>query len=872
VYFEKGNDPVRNLAGTVTGTSYIHEGLDAGIVYHYYVSAVNSDGEGAFSLHTFAKTLTAGPAIVTATGLSANSIRVAWSAAAGAAGYKIHSAASLSGDKSVVGTTITETTYTHTGLQAGTSYFYFVTAVLSDGESAYSPGASAITVPAAPVGVTAAAQSANSISVSWTAATGAASYKVYYAASAGGEKTLVGTVTSGTSYTHTGLSASTAYYYFITAVNASGESDFSQYTENAAAVTKAPAPTGVTATALSATSIQVSWNAVSGAASYKIYSAASSTAAKTQAGTSTETAYTHSGLQAGTTCYYFVVAVVGASESDYSAAVSIITYPNAPTGVAATAASANSISVSWTAATGAASYKVYYAASAGGEKTLAGTVTSGTSYTHTGLSASTAYYYFITAVNASGESGFSQYTENAAAVTKAPAPSGVTATALSATSIQVSWNAVSGAASYKIYSAASSSGTKNLLATVASGTSYTHSGLSSATDYYYWITAVNNDGESAFSEWASARVLTLPSVPTGVNAAALSTGSVSVSWNAVAGAASYKVYSASSSSGTKNLIATVTDAAYTHTGLTADTYYYYFVTAVNGVGESGYSAYVSAKTGTIPAPTGVTVTAQSATSVMVSWNSVSEATSYKIYWSYRLPSWSYSETVLAQTTTGTSWLHTGVQASTTHYYYVVAVNASGESGRSTEMSVTTPALPPGPTGVTAAAVSKTSTSIKVSWAAMSGASSYKVYYATSPGGEKLPAGTSTSASYTHSGLPANQTYYYWVTAVASGVESAWSASYGEWLLVPAPANVTYTITSLNSITLQWDACGGAYAYDVYYISSAMSSSKSLATLQTSYLFGGLASGLTYRFAVVALYEDGYYDNESDLSDFVQFTW
>ncbi|MHB9292826.1 hypothetical protein Holit_01937 [Hollandina sp. SP2] len=82
-------------------------------------------------------------------------------------------------------------------------------------------------------------------------------------------------------------------------------------------------------------------------------------------------------------------------------------------------------------------------------------------------------------------------------------PSGVTATAQSSSSIRVSWNSVSGATSYKVYRSASASGTYTLI-TTTTATSYTNTGLSSRTTYYYKVSAVNSAGASAQSAYASA--------------------------------------------------------------------------------------------------------------------------------------------------------------------------------------------------------------------------------------------------------------------------------------------------------------------------------------------------------------------------------
>ncbi|MDO8988399.1 MAG: fibronectin type III domain-containing protein [Sideroxyarcus sp.] len=84
------------------------------------------------------------------------------------------------------------------------------------------------------------------------------------------------------------------------------------------------------------------------------------------------------------------------------------TAPAAPTGVAATAASSTQINVGWTAVSGATSYNIYRSTSpsvqiTSGNKINTGTVAAST-YSDTGLTASTTYYYKVTAVNADGES------------------------------------------------------------------------------------------------------------------------------------------------------------------------------------------------------------------------------------------------------------------------------------------------------------------------------------------------------------------------------------------------------------------------------------------------------------------------------------
>ncbi|MEU5982825.1 glycoside hydrolase family 18 protein [Streptomyces sp. NPDC047434] len=79
------------------------------------------------------------------------------------------------------------------------------------------PGGTPVGIPAAPTGLTAGAPTSSSVPLSWSASSGATSYHVYQ----GGTKVLT---VSGTSATVTGLAASTAYSFRVTAANSAGES------------------------------------------------------------------------------------------------------------------------------------------------------------------------------------------------------------------------------------------------------------------------------------------------------------------------------------------------------------------------------------------------------------------------------------------------------------------------------------------------------------------------------------------------------------------------------------------------------------------------------------------------------------------------
>jgi hypothetical protein len=178
--------------------------------------------------------------------------------------------------------------------------------------------------------------------------------------------------------------------------------------------------------------------------------------------------------------------------------------------------------------------------------------------------------------------------------TRPNAPTGVTATAQSSTGISVSWSAVSGATSYKVYYGTNASSITSVAETVTTGTSYTHTGRSINTTYYYRVTAINSAGESDPSASVSAKTLNAPSAPINVVAAHAdydsrrntSRNSIKITWDAVPGAVKYNVYELQGSFW--NIVgSTTTGTEWTHTGLQPGTSHSYIVKAVDSGGTEG---------------------------------------------------------------------------------------------------------------------------------------------------------------------------------------------------------------------------------------------------------------------------------------------
>jgi len=266
--------------------------------------------------------------------------------------------------------------------------------------------------------------------------------------------------------------------------------------------------------------------------------------------------------------------------------------PDPPTGIVTSINSTNSITIGWGSVSGSTGYYIYRSTTTVGPYERIGSSTS-TSYTDNNLSDGTTYYYRISGYNNGGEGSQSYYIN---ATTLPIAPTSVTATANSTTSITISWSSVKGATGYRIYRSTASSDTYEQIGT-SSTTSYTNSGLTAGTTYYYKVSAYNNGGESFQSSVISATTsLVIPSSVTGMMVTANSTTSITISWSSVAGATGYRIYRSTTSSGVYEQIGTSVATTYENTGLKENTAYFYKVSAYNSGGEGSQSNTISAKT------------------------------------------------------------------------------------------------------------------------------------------------------------------------------------------------------------------------------------------------------------------------------------
>ena len=226
-----------------------------------------------------------------------------------------------------------------------------------------------------------------------------------------------------------------------------------------------------------------------------------------------------------------------------------------------------------------------------------------TSLSAIALTAGTNYAFRVSAFNVTSVSDFSNVVTTA---TLTIAPTNLTATAVSSSRIDLAWSDVTGETGYKIERSTDGINWTQIATTGANVTSYSNTGLNSATTYSYRVTANNAGGDSARSNVASVTTLTPPAVPTvptaptSLSAVAATANRVNLSWTDNSNNENgFQVWQTSNNGRSWTNIANVSanTASFTDTGVSARKTYSYTVRAFN---DAGYSAYSNTATVTTP--------------------------------------------------------------------------------------------------------------------------------------------------------------------------------------------------------------------------------------------------------------------------------
>lgn len=334
--------------------------------------------------------------------------------------------------------------------------------------------------------------------------------------------------------------------------------------------------------------------------------------------------------------------------------------------------------LTWEVATGAVSYNVKRAQTSGGPYTTIASISNvtTTTFTDTAVINDTTYYYIVTSVNRDGESGGGNEVSAIPNANKPLAPTNLT-TQAGYTKVILSWGPVAGAYTYNVKRSDYFGGPYTTVVSNLTQTTFTDTGLTDGKQYFYIVTAVNDNGEGPSSSEVSA----IPVVPPPANLSATAgDGKVTLRWTK--GDITWtRIKRATTPGGPYESLMSTTGSSYNDTNVTIGTTYYYIVVNAVSSEESTPSNEVSAAP--YSAPYNLTATAGNAL-VTLAWGAATGSTYYSVK---RSTTAGGPYTTLATNVSGTTYNDT-TAINGTLYYYVVTTVSAGAERFSNEVSAT----------------------------------------------------------------------------------------------------------------------------------------------------------------------------------------
>ncbi|MBR5251896.1 MAG: leucine-rich repeat protein, partial [Oscillospiraceae bacterium] len=821
------------------------------------------------------KKLTA-PTVTVSNIASSGKIKLSWNAQTNAKQYKVYRSASETGTYSLVKTT-TSTSWTDENAYYCDEYYYKVKAIHYDTayNSNYSAPVHGIVKLSAPT-FTLSLNSSGKPVIKWSEMDGAVSFKVAYSTSKDGTYSLL-KETTGTSVTHTGAVAGKTYWYKVRAIceNSARTGQYGTPKSITAASAKLATPTMTVSVNSTSGKPVIKWNAVDGAASYKV------AYCTTQDGTykllkdTTDTSFTHTAAEAGEKYYYKVRAIHSDSAKNGAyCSPKYVTCDLAKPTLTVSLNSSNQPVIKWSDINNAAKYELYFRYSDEDDESyrLLKSTTS-TSFTHTEPHGETILYK-VRAIhsNSAANSAFSAV-KSISVSKKLPAPV-VTVSLNSNGKPVVKWNAVNGATEYELRFSDSKYELYESECIYRSTTSWTHEDAAAGQTYWYMVCALgdcdvyeHSDYSTAVSITTKAAKLATPTMTLSVNA---TSGKPVIKWNAVSDAVSYKVAYCTTKDGTYKLLKDTESTSVTHTGAVAGEKYYYKVRAIHSDSERN-GAYCSPKYVTCDLAKPTLTVSLDATSgkPVIKWNAVEVATKYQVV--YYCIEGGEEEFSLLKETTGTSYTHTGAVAEAEYCYKVRAIhsNSAANSAYSAQKTITTGREKFATPVVTVSLNSNGKPVIKWNKISNSPSPTYRLVYSTSKDGSYINIdadedgmGWVYGTSYTHTNAVANTTYWYKVCAFdEDGTIDSSAYSTPVSITTPASKLATPTMTlSLDATSgkpvIKWNAVSGAVSYKVAYCTTQDGEYKLLKdTTSTSVTHTSAVAGEKYYYKVRAIHSD-----------------
>lgn len=655
-------------------TGYTDENLECGRTYYYRLRGVQNSMPPLYSQYGFdtqATTLNCihpAPSNFSATAVTNGQVQLSWADnASDETEYRLERSSNWSAGWTQIATLPPDSvSYQDNHVACGTHYYYRLRGYWAD-DGQYSNFASVVEITTTACGLATPSDfSATTLSISriqlyWTDnAVSESEYRLERSAdgiSGWIESTLP---INSNDYRQTGLVCGTIYYFRLRAYQVDGDT-YSPYSSIASATTypcTLPTPLELQVYRLDYNTIDLQWtDSAPDETNFRLERSLDGVTGWAQIGTSSATTlfntavYRDDWLTCQTQYFYRVRSYRSEDNvfSDYSSVVNATTANcpvNAPNAVSAVAVGSSEIQLTWhDTSNDETEFRIERSRYNNTGYSEIGVVPANTTfYSDTTVACGIPYYYRVRAYRSvpSTYSDYSFVVSRSTSCSPLPAPTNTTATTLSVTQIQITWtDNATDETNYRIErSLDGSTGWLQIVSLSSNVTTYTNTGLTCGSTYYYRVRAYRSSTGtySAYSEIApSTTWLCAPLAPTSLTAIDQNTGQIQLTWiDNAADETEYRIQRTPNGSSSWAQIATVPSNATTYldTGSTCGATYQYRVQAyrTSPINNSSYSNTATASVTCPPvATTTITATVVSATVIRLDWvdNAVDE-TDYRI--------------------------------------------------------------------------------------------------------------------------------------------------------------------------------------------------------------------------------------------------
>lgn len=584
------------------------------------------------------------------------------------------------------------------------------------------------------------------------------------------------------------------------------------------------------------------------------------------------TSYIDDTVKAGTKYYYLVRPVFNdGTAGEYSKPISGVALGKTNL-TKIKAKSGKKITLTWKKVSKAEGYLIYRQDSSDSKFYQIGTVKSGSTltYTDTVKSNNKTYTYKVQAYNTNnGRQGVGAYSSTKSAKTLAKAKiTGITSSDEEV--LKISWNKVSGAKGYIISRSTKKDSGYSEIDTVSGEktTSYTDDTVKAGKTYYYKVEAYNvNSGTKGYGG-ASDAVAGKTAKRTKITSiVSTNEKTLTIKWNKITGAYGYRIKRSTDEDGTYKVVKTIKSGnttSYKDTSVKAGKTYYYTVETMVKTGDnicySGDSASMEGRTAK-KAKIKYAVS-NGSNQIEVNWGAVSGAYGYRIKRSTS-KNGTYKVVATLKGKNNTTYQDKKLKTAKTYYYKIETINKvngkKGYSGNSAAVSAKTLKT----TSITAVKATG-STSVRLEWKAVDGASGYQIYRSTSKDSGYKKVGQvkgKNTKKYEDKTLEAGKTYYYQVRAYKSNSAKNGVASFSKAQKAWTIKQVVFsqiTSNSKNQVTLGWKKVSKAQGYDIYRSDKSNSGFEKIASISSgstlTYTDKGVKSGNTYYYKIAATYK------------------